>query len=286
MVALLVVVAPTYATLAAPNPLSPGSGASVDSVPVFNWSAVSGADHYQFQIAATNTFSPALYSIDTKNTRAALTDLLQNKTYYWRVRAMTAANGGGAWSATRSMVMNWSDKADPTTPADGASITYPDPLLLNWTAIPGAEKYRVTVATDPGLSSVVNGFPVTTQASAYALPTRLSDGTYYWGVTPIDSESHDGTASDVFSFTYSWPTDTTLADADAERPEHRPGCLRPAVLVDAGRRRGLLQGRRQLGSRLPQRLDRLLRRRDRRHLDDADDAAPVLAGLLLAGDAV
>lgn len=211
MVALLVVVAPTYAALAAPNPLSPGSGASVDSVPVFNWSAVSGADHYQFQIAATNTFSPALYSIDTKNTRAALTDLLQNKTYYWRVRAMTAANGGGAWSATRSMVMNWSDKADPTTPADGASITYPDPLLLNWTTIPGAEKYRVTVATDPGLSSVVNGFPVTTQASAYALPTRLSDGTYYWGVTPIDSESHDGTASDVFSFTYSWPTDTTLA---------------------------------------------------------------------------
>jgi len=211
MVALLVVVAPSYATLAAPNPLSPGSGASVDSVPVFSWSAVSGADHYQFQVAATNTFSPALYSIDTKNTRAALTDVLQNKTYYWRVRAMTATNGGGAWSATRSMVMNWSDKSDPTTPADGASITYPDPLLLNWTAIAGAEKYRVTVATDPDLVSAVTGFPVTTQASAYALPTRLSDGTYYWGVTPIDAEGHDGTPSDVFSFTYSWPTDSTLA---------------------------------------------------------------------------
>ena len=103
MLALLVVVAPSYATLAAPNPLSPGSGASVDSVPVFSWSAVSGADHYQFQIAATNTFSPALYSIDTRNTQAALSDVLQNKTYYWRVRAMTATNGGGAWSVTRSM---------------------------------------------------------------------------------------------------------------------------------------------------------------------------------------
>ncbi len=209
MVALLVVVAPSYATLAAPNPLSPGSGASVGSVPVFNWSAVSGADHYQFQIAATNTFSPALYSIDTKNTRAALSDVLQNKTYYWRVRAMTATNGGGAWSAVRSVVMAWNDKADPTTPADGASITYPDPLLLNWTAIPGAEKYRVTVATDQDLSTPVTGMPVTTQASAYALQSRLPDGTYYWGVTPIDAEGHDGTPSDVFSFTYSWPTDTT-----------------------------------------------------------------------------
>jgi hypothetical protein len=209
MLALLVVVAPSYATLAAPNPLSPGSGASVDSVPVFSWSAVSGADHYQFQIAATNTFSPALYSIDTRNTQAALSDVLQNKTYYWRVRAMTATNGGGAWSVTRSMVMNWSDKADPTTPADGASITYPDPLLLNWTAIPGAEKYRVTVASDQALTTPVSGFPVTTQASAYALQSRLPDGTYYWGVTPIDAEGHDGTASDVFSFTYSWPTETT-----------------------------------------------------------------------------
>ena len=123
MVALLVVVAPSYATLAAPNPQSPGSGVSVDSVPVFTWTAVSGADHYQFQIAATNTFSPALYSIDTKNTRAALSDVLQNKTYYWRVRAMTATNGGGAWSPVRSIVMAWNDKADPTTPADGASIT-------------------------------------------------------------------------------------------------------------------------------------------------------------------
>ncbi len=207
MVALLVVVAPTYAALAPPNPQSPTNGVSVDAVPVFSWSAVSGADHYQFQIAATNTFSPALYSIDTKNTRAALSDLLQNGTYYWRVRAVAANGTGGAWSALRSVVMAWSDKADPTTPADGASITYPDPLLLNWSAIPGAEKYRVTIATGSDLSSAVD--TVTTQASAYALPSRLPDGTYFWGVTPIDAEGHDGTPSDVFEFTYSWPTDGT-----------------------------------------------------------------------------
>src|SRR4029079_2842238 len=138
MLALLVVVAPSYATLAAPNPLSPGNGVSVDSVPVFSWSAVAGADHYQFQIAATNSFTPALYSIDTANTRTALTDVLLNKTYYWRVRAVTGGTNGvaGAWSVTRSLVMNWNAKADPTTPADGATITYPDPLLLNWSAIP------------------------------------------------------------------------------------------------------------------------------------------------------
>lgn len=215
LVALLVVVAPSYATLSAPSPQSPGNGASVGAVPVFTWTAVPGADHYQFQIATTSTFSPFLYSIDTKNTRAALNDVLLNKAYYWRVRAVAAGTNGaaGRWSATRSLVMAWSAKAEPTTPIDGASITYPDPLLLNWTAIQGAEKYRLTVATDPSLASasVVSGFPVTTQASAYALPSRLPDGTYYWGVTPIDPEGNDGTPSDVFSFSYAWPTDTTLA---------------------------------------------------------------------------
>ena len=51
-------------------------------------------------------------------------------------------------------------------------------------------------------------------------PTRLPDGTYYWGVTPIDAQSHDGTPSDVYSFTYSWPNDTTLSLNDLDsRPE-------------------------------------------------------------------
>ena len=226
-------VAPSYAALPAPTLTGPGSGLSVSSVPVFTWNAVAGADHYQFQIAATNTFSPALYSIDTQNTRATLSDLLQNKTYYWRVRAMTSAGGGGTWSLARSMVMAWMATANPTTPADNSSITYPDPLLLNWSAVPGAETYRLTVASNPDLSSPVGGTPVTTQASAYALQSRLPadvDGTtYYWGVTPIDAEGHDGTPSQVFQFSYSWPTDTNLTLTDLSSD---PGVFDPQFSWD------------------------------------------------------
>jgi hypothetical protein len=209
-----VFVAPGYAALAAPNAVSPANGASVNGVPIFRWSAVSGADHYQFQIAATNTFSPALYSIDTKNTRATLTHTLQNKTYYWRVRAVGAGSSNGPWSGTFSTVMAWSGQATPTSPATGSSITYPHPLLLNWTSVPGAEKYRLTIASDPALSNPVGGTPITTQASAYALQQRLPDDIYYWGVTPIDAEAHLGTPSQVFHFNYSWPTDTVLTVND------------------------------------------------------------------------
>src|SRR4029079_15048203 len=45
-----------------------------------------------------------------------------------------------------------------------------------------------------------------------------------WGVTPIDAQNHDGTPSAVYSFTYSWPNDTTLPLNDLDS---RPQVLDP-----------------------------------------------------------
>lgn len=203
-------VAPTYAALSSPALTGPGSGVSVNSAPVFTWNAVAGADHYSFQIAATNTFSPMVYSVDTKNTRAALLEVLQNKTYYWRVQAVTAAGAKSAWSPVRSFVMAWAtapgDQVAPQSPASGSTVTYPAPTVLNWTVVPGADKYLLTVATDPNLVHSLAGMPVTTEATAYALPNRLGDQTYYWGVTPVDAAGHNGPASTVWSFHYQWPS--------------------------------------------------------------------------------
>ena len=211
-------VAPSYGSLAAPVLTSPGSGVSVNAAPVFQWNAVPGADHYSFQVAATNSFSPFLYSVDTQNTRATVDKVLQNKTYYWRVQAVTAAGAKGPWSSVRSFVMAWSQQAQPQSPLQNATITYPNPLLLNWTAVPGADTYELTVARHADLTNPIdNTMPVTTEATAYALPERLTDGTYYWGVTPVDAEGHEGTPSDVFQFTYSWPSLTT-AGANSVAP--------------------------------------------------------------------
>ena len=173
VLALLVFVAPSYASLAAPVLTSPGSGVSVNAAPVFQWNAVPGADHYSFQVAATNSFSPFLYSVDTQNTRATIDKVLQNKTYYWRVQAVTAAGAKGPWSSVRSFVMAWSQQAQPQSPLQNATITYPNPLLLNWTAVPGADTYELTVARHADLTNPIdNTMPVTTEATAYALPER------------------------------------------------------------------------------------------------------------------
>ena len=58
LLALVVFVAPSYAALTAPTLTGPASGVSVDAPPVFTWGAVSGADHYVFQLGGSTGFNP------------------------------------------------------------------------------------------------------------------------------------------------------------------------------------------------------------------------------------
>ena len=53
-------------------------------------------------------------------------------------------------------------------------------------------EYIVTIATDEGLANVVAGSataPLKTDGSVFALPSTLSEGTYYWAITPVDRVS-------------------------------------------------------------------------------------------------
>jgi hypothetical protein len=45
-----------------------------------------------------------------------------------------------------------------------------------------------------------------TTATSYIPPATLSNGKYYWAVTPVDAEKHEGASSNVRSFNWSWPT--------------------------------------------------------------------------------
>jgi hypothetical protein len=216
MLALLVFVAPSYAALAAPTLTGPTANATVDALPTFTWAAVSGADHYAFQLGGSTGFNPPQFTANTKNTRMSLTTALANGMYTWRVAAVSASGAQGSWSAVRGFTEDWADQPQPQSPAQGATLTYPQPLLLDWTAVQGAQEYKLSIASDPQLSSTLTGFPITTAASAYSIPTRLTDGEYWWQVTPIDAEGNLGTPSPVFDFNWSWPNDTTLTLTDLD----------------------------------------------------------------------
>src|SRR4029079_1301092 len=60
MVAMLVFAAPAYGALAKPTVTAPTNGASYNTLPHFSWNPVTGADHYEFQIAADAAFTSSV----------------------------------------------------------------------------------------------------------------------------------------------------------------------------------------------------------------------------------
>ncbi len=187
---------------------------TVSELPPFRWDPVAGADRYEFEFAADPGFNGATM-VSTKNTRAALKLLVPNGTYYWRVRGVTSGGDVGAWSDVRSLDMAWTAQAALLAPSNGATITYPDHALeLRWGAVQGAAKYLVKVASDPDLGTLVFGEPVETASTQFTLNDPMPPGTYYWGITPLNAQGHEGAASTVASFTWSWPSTSTPTYTD------------------------------------------------------------------------
>ena len=218
--------AATNSPLAAPTALSPAGGTTVQTVPPFAWTPVQAADHYEFQLAADAGFnSPVLGhgsdDFTTQNTRATVLKTIPNGTYYWRVRAIGAGGSVSAWTAGLSFRKSWTAAAALQSPAGGAGLSFgTDPLKLGWSAVPGAANYLVSVATDPSLGSLSfhldtdpTGIPKV-QANSLAISLALATGTYYWNVIPLDAEGNRGVPSATASFSWTWPSTTTLHVTD------------------------------------------------------------------------
>jgi hypothetical protein len=219
----LMLAAPAQGAMTAPVPLDPGNGASFQAIPPFAWSPVPGADQYQFQVAADQNFnSPVLGqgegNFTTKNTRATLKKTLPNGHYWWRIRATTKKGEASPWSSPRSFIKAWTAVPSSQTPAAGYPFTFPlAPIGLAWAPVPYAASYMFSLASDPALANVVvnNGQPLQTWATNYSPDFNLlPSGTYYWNVVPLDSEGNRGTPSPVSSFSWSWPSTTTLHVTD------------------------------------------------------------------------
>jgi large repetitive protein len=198
----------------------PDPGASLDGLPVFAWNPAGGADRYEFQLSADSGFSSLVADFFTKNTRAALRVPIPNGTYWWRVRASTTAGAVSPWAPAWSFENAWGAAPSPVAPAEGDTIVYPQqPLELSWTRVAGAFAYRVALANDPGLGSLIGGKEFDTQALSFTPAILLAPGTYYWAVTPVDAEGNRGTQSVVSSFSWSWPSETTGWVNDLADPE-------------------------------------------------------------------
>lgn len=116
---------------------------------LLNWNAVAGAVKYQVYIDSAADFSSAIQML-TVYTAIYNTYLDFGTTYYWKVRAIDAANDTSFWSATRSFTTR--STVILTTPADSVN-NLPVHVVLGYTPIAGVSLYEYELDTNNTFSS-------------------------------------------------------------------------------------------------------------------------------------
>ncbi|MCU0295405.1 MAG: hypothetical protein MUD05_05040 [Candidatus Nanopelagicales bacterium] len=103
--------------LPAPTPLTPSAVAVVDQ-PVFTWTAVPGADHYDVQVSLDDDFATLSDPLGggevvVYGTTYIPTFTYGAKTHFWRVRAVADDGAAGSWSAGSEFTRRWTNDDEP-----------------------------------------------------------------------------------------------------------------------------------------------------------------------------
>jgi hypothetical protein len=91
----------TTGTLPAPSLVSPANDARFNAgqTIVFDWSDVAGATSYTIQIDNDESFSSP--TVNQTVSASTYSTTLPTTRMWWRVRAVNASGGAGAWSSVR-----------------------------------------------------------------------------------------------------------------------------------------------------------------------------------------
>ena len=185
---------------AAPMLKSPSNGEYLtDDTPLLEWYNPASAVGYWIQVDTDSGFTTAIVDTTTSNNYYT-TPALSDDTYYWRVRAKDALDNWGAWSSTRSFIVDTTAPAAPVlaNPVDG--LVYNDNTpYLDWMEVGEPANYQVQVDTSDSFASPF--IDVTGIADTfYQIVSTLGDDEYYWRVRANDSAGNLGSWSAIRSF--------------------------------------------------------------------------------------
>jgi len=141
--------------LGAPTLVAPAIGATVRDV-TLDWDPVPGASTYQLQVGWDQEFSNGV-RIDTTlkaTTWGPNPKILDNRTWYWRVRALDASGNPHAWSTFRFFTRAWTDQPVLEWPANNADVPTAD-MYYEWSAVPRADYYTLQTASDADFTAGV-----------------------------------------------------------------------------------------------------------------------------------
>jgi fibronectin type 3 domain-containing protein len=213
----------------APVLVSPADGTGNHSTSLnFSWEAAPGAERYQLQIATVENFSATFLDNDNiTSTSHTVNGLDNDRTYYWRVRAINEF-GEGDWSAVWSFTTQVGVPSIPVLVSpENEAIDQPVALTFDWEEADLAETYRLQVSTVSNFSSTVVNVGNLTSTS-YEFGNLQNSQTYYWRVNATNATGTGGW-SQVWSFT------TIIAIPDA------PVLVSPAHMAEGVSTKPLLE---------------------------------------------
>jgi photosystem II stability/assembly factor-like uncharacterized protein len=194
----------TYTGPSAPLLIAPVNGAlNVTLTPTFDWSDVTNAINYLFQVSTDSLFNTIVDSSTV--TLSQYTEpsgkLNSGIVYYWRVRACNN-NGSGLWSSIWKLTTASVPPA-PTLifPSNGMIGVSPTPIL-DWDSLASAQYYKVQISTVSNFAIITDS--ATVNLSKYSVPTGklLLNYTYFWRVNGFNNLG-TGPWSSVWRFTVS-----------------------------------------------------------------------------------
>ncbi|MFL6387820.1 MAG: hypothetical protein ACJ71U_10050 [Terriglobales bacterium] len=197
-----------FAAVAVPNPLSPASGASLQSPLTISWSAVtdpSGILGYNWQVSTSSTFPTiALQNSTNVGTTQDTVSGLANGTYFWRVQSVSGAFVKSAWSAARSFSITGAGPGQPGAPTLSPTKAYStfhplEVITFSWSPVVGATSYVLQTSKD-------STFPVTTTASFNNIPDNTysfstpDEGSYSARVYAVNANGIAGVPSNIINY--------------------------------------------------------------------------------------
>jgi hypothetical protein len=212
--------------------LSPANGATDQPVSLqLVWNSVQGALTYHAQMATDSLFTGMVVDDSTLvDTLTPASSLLNNTSYYWRVKA-TNAGGAGAWSGVGhfATIVALPDPVGLLGPGNDAPVIA-DTVLFSWNRTSQNDMgYQFELALD---SSFAVSQVDTSIADTMIVIRNLGNQTYWWRVRARNAAGW-GSYSEArrFTITLTGVGDDLLAPRAFKLDQNYPNPFNPTTMI-------------------------------------------------------
>ena len=211
----------TTTVVDAPVLIAPANGSLTNNnLPTFEWSAVPWGAYYEIEIDDSADFGSVEQTTTTPDLFYEPEILLDDTTYFWRVRGYDISDVARDWSPVWSVDIDTLRLAPPTLrqPKDRGTTADTTPRFT-WTSVRGAANYWLQVSNDEDFNDwnlMVNDQTLT--KSSFTVPTALSYDVYYWRAAAKDANGNWSDWSSIYAFTLTIQTSPKNGDYSVQNP--------------------------------------------------------------------